>query len=361
MYPRLVINLTKLRHNAGALVRLCAQHGITDLGFVTKVFTADEAMVRVLAQSGCRYLADSRVENLRSCAGAGKERILLRLTMPSQAEDVVDAAEISFQSEERTLSALNEAAKKAGKNHRVVLMIDLGDLREGIIFRDREKIFSAVDLIEAAPNLTLYGAAFNLTCYGSVLPTVTNLTAFMEIVEAIEARIGRRLSLISGGNSSSLTLMDRGEMPPRVNNLRLGEALVLGRETAYGQDLPGLYQDVVTLEAEIVEVQTKPSHPIGEIGVNAFGESIVYEDIGDRRRAIAAVGRQDMDCDTLTPLRPGVSVIGASSDHLILDVTDCAEPAEVGQILSFRMTYGGLLRGFTSRYVDRSYETGGAS
>ena len=141
----------------------------------------------------------------------------------------------------------------------------------------------------------LYGAAFNVTCYGSVLPTEENLGVFMGIVEQIEARIGRKLELISGGNSSSIKLMEDGGLPARVNNLRLGEALILGRETAYEQDLEGMYQDAVILEAEVVEVQTKPSHPVGELGVNAFGEKMTYEDIGDRRRAICAIGRQDMD------------------------------------------------------------------
>jgi predicted amino acid racemase len=145
-------------------------------------------------------------------------------------------------------------------------------------------------------------------------------------------------------------------MPGRVNNLRLGEALVLGRETAYGADLDGMYGDAVRLEAEVVEVQVKPSYPIGEIGVNAFGERGSYTDIGPRRRAIAAIGRQDMDCDSLRPALAGVTVVGSSSDHLILDVTDCEKPVEVGDALSFTMTYGGLLRGFTSGYVGRSYE-----
>lgn len=355
MYPRLVIDLKKLGHNADTLCRICGERGVTDLAFVTKVFTADPEMVRVLAQSPCRYLADSRVENLRSYAGAGKERILLRVAMPSEAEAVVACAEISFQSEERTLRALDDAAGRAGKDHKVVLMIDLGDLREGIFFRNREEIMAVVDLVEASAHLTLFGAAFNVTCYGSVLPTEENLGWFMELVEAIEARIGRKLELISGGNSSSITLLRSGKMPARVNNLRLGEALVLGRETAYEQDIPELCQAPVILEAEVVEAKVKPSHPVGELGVNAFGEKMTYEDIGDRRRAICAIGRQDMDCDNLTPLQSGVRVVGASSDHLILDVTDCGRTVEVGDVLSFRMSYGALLRGFTSKYVSRAF------
>lgn len=355
MYPRLVIDLEKLRHNAEVLCRLAGERGVSDLAFVTKVFCADERMVRVLAGSPCRYLADSRIENLKRCGGLGKDRILLRLPMPSQTDEVVQNAEISFNSEPATLRALSAAAKRAGKIHRVVLMIDLGDLREGVFFQNTGLIFQTVSEIEADPNLELFGTAFNLTCYGSVLPSVDNLSTFLEITRRIEAGLGRSLPFVSGGNSSSIPLLLSGRMPEGINNLRLGEALIRGRETAYGRSIEGMEQDAVILEAELVEVQTKPSYPIGEIGVNAFGERGSYTDIGPRRRAIAAIGRQDMDCGGLTPLTPGMTVVGASSDHLILDVTDCAGVPAVGGTAAFTMDYAGLLRGFTSQYVHRAY------
>lgn len=355
MYPRLLIDLGKLRHNGEALCRLAAERGVADLAFVTKVFCADGEIARTLAETPCRYLADSRIENLEKLAGLGKDRILLRLPMPSQAEAVVRSAEISFNSEPATLRALSAAAEKAGKIHRVVLMIDLGDLREGIFFENREAIFAAAEQVEADPWLELLGAAFNLTCYGSVLPSVENLSVFLGLVREMEERIGRRLSFVSGGNSSSLPLLLSGEMPEGVTNLRLGEAVALGRETAYGQALEGLFQDAVCLEAELVEVQTKPSYPVGEIGVNAFGERGSYVDLGPRRRAIAAIGRQDMECGGLRPMIPGVTIVGASSDHLILDITQSSQALAVGDVVPFALDYGGLLRGFTSPYVQRAY------
>ena len=355
MRPQLVIDLDKLRHNANTLCRAAKERGVTDLAFVTKSFCADPEMVRVLSSSPCRFLADSRVENLAKYENMGKERILLRLPMPSQAEEVVRCAEISFNSESVTLRALSAAARKRCAVHKVILMIDLGDLREGIIYKGIQRILHTAEEIESNDYLELFGAAFNLTCYGSVLPTTENLEVFLSVVRQIEAAVGRHLPFISGGNSSSIPLFLSGKMPPRINNLRLGESLVLGRETAYGQKIPGLYQDVVTLEAEVVEVQTKPSFPVGEIGVNAFGERMTYTDIGLRRRAIAAIGRQDMECGGLSALMPGITVVGASSDHLILDVTDCEQPVRVGDVLEFSMGSAGLLRGFTSQYVGRSY------
>ena len=355
MYPRLNINLDKLKHNANRLCRMAQDRGINDIAFVTKVFCADTEMVNALSETPCRYLADSRIENLAKYPDTDKLRILLRLPMPSQAEAVVRFSDISFNSETKTLSALSCAAKKMGKQHKVVLMIDMGDLREGVFFKEEDRILELADYVEKDPHIILYGTAFNLTCYGSVLPTQENLTQFLNITEKIEERIGRKLEFISGGNSSSVSCLLLNGADLAFNNLRLGEALVLGRETAYGQDLDGMYQDVVTLEAELIEVQDKPSYPIGRIGVNAFGEKAEYTDLGVRRRAIAAIGRQDMDCGGLVPLDPGVTVVGASSDHLILDITDSDESLHVGNTVRFKMDYAGVLRGFTSRYVNRAY------
>lgn len=355
MYPRLNIDLAKLKHNANTLCKMAKKQGIDDLAFVTKVFCADTEMVKTLSETSCRYLADSRIENLKNYPDTGKLKILLRLPMLSQVEDVVRFSDISFNSEKATLCALSAAAEKIDKQHKVVLMIDMGDLREGIFFEKEDEILQLAEFVENDPHLTLYGTAFNLTCYGSVLPTKENLTQFLKITKKIEDRIGRKLDFISGGNSSSvsLLLLDGTNLP--FNNLRLGEALVLGRETAYEQNLDGLYQDVVTLEAELVEVQDKPSYPIGEIGVNAFGERLEYTDLGIRRRAIAAIGRQDMDCDGLIPLDPGITVVGASSDHLILDITDCQESLQIGDTVQFKLNYGCMLRGFTSSYLKRVY------
>ena len=353
MYPRLRIDLAKLRHNGAKLCELAAESGLHDLAFVTKVFCARPEMIRTLETLPNPYLADSRVENLASYPQTKKEKILLRLPMLSQCAQVVEHADISFCSEGETLAALNEAAKAAGKRHKVVLMVDMGDLREGVFFRQKEALLVLAKQAEAASHLTLHGLAFNVTCYGSVIPTEQTLADFRAIAAWVENALGRKLDFLSCGNSSSVYLLGQADFSG-YNNLRLGESLLLGRETAFGADLPGLHQDVVTLECEVVEVQRKPSYPIGKIGVNAFGQTVEYTDRGERLRAIAAVGQQDVDCGGLTPLTGGMEVIGASSDHLLLDVTKC--PVKVGDIVRFRVDYSAALRDFTSPYVKKVCE-----
>lgn len=350
MHPRLCIDLQKLRHNGEKLCEMAAKAGLTDLAFVTKSFCALPEMVAALEGLPCPYLADSRVENLANYPTTCKQKILLRLPMLSQADEVVKHAHISFCSEAVVLSALDQAAGEQGKAHKVVLMVDMGDLREGVFFRDEEGLLALAAQAEKAENLILHGMAFNVTCYGSVIPTQQTLDDFRGLVDKVEAALGRKLDFVSCGNSSSVYLLDKADFTG-FNNLRLGESLLLGRETAYGADLPGLYQDVVTLEAEVVEVQKKPSYPIGKIGVNAFGQTVEYVDRGEQLRAIAAVGQQDIDCGGLTPLLEGMEVIGASSDHLLVDVTKY--PVKVGDVLRFKVDYSAALRAFTSPYVKK--------
>ena len=127
------------------------------------------------------------------------------------------------------------------------------------------------------------------------------------------------------------------------------------RDTATGRPVEGLNTDCFVLEAEIVELKTKPSKPIGRSGPNAFGEYLEYPDRGIMKRAILGIGRQDVTVDGLTPVDPDVEIIGASSDHLIVNLTECSTDYKVGDIVRFIPDYGALLHLFTSKYVDRCY------
>ena len=161
--------------------------------------------------------------------------------------------------------------------------------------------------------------------------------------------------MISGGNSSSIYLIDKGELPEGINNLRLGEAFILGNDTAYETKLPGTVDDTLILKAQIVELKEKPSLPIGEVGVDAFGEKPYYEDRGIMQRAIIAIGKQDADLGSMTPCDERIEIMGGSSDHIILDVTKCADDYKVGDVVEFKLGYGGLLKAATSAYVEREY------
>ncbi len=305
------------------------------------------------------YLADSRVQNIATYADIahehGKRTVLIRIPMYAEVEDVVKYVDVAFNSEVSTIRMLNEAAARAGKVQDVVLMIDLGDLREGFFFENQELIDAAVEEILAMENVSLYGVAVNLTCYGAIIPKNDNLSKLVEIAKHIEDKFGVNLQMVSGGNSSSLYLIDKGELPEGINNLRPGDAFLLGNETAYITKVPGTCADAVTLEAQIVELKEKPSMPIGEMGLDAFGEKPEYEDKGLMQRAIIAIGKQDTDIGTMYSVDPQIEILGASSDHMLLDVTHCDKEYRVGDVVKFELGYGALLKLATSQYVDRTY------
>ncbi len=360
MYPRLVVDLKKLEGNLEAVADITKKKAGCSLMIVTKGLCADPEMVKLLGESPeVDFVADSRVKNIATYAdyirSKGKKTVLLRIPMASEVSDVIKYVDLSFNSEIETMRLLNQEAEKQGKTHNVLLMIDLGDLREGIFFKDEEKIYATVEEILKLKNLKLYGVGVNLTCYGAIIPKPENLSQLVSWKEKLENRFDIRLEMISGGNSSSIYLARDGQLPEGINNLRLGEAFLLGNDTAYETKLPGTTDTTLTLEAQIVELQEKPSLPIGEVGVDAFGQKPYYEDRGIIKRAIIAIGKQDTDLGSMTPMDPDIDILGGSSDHTILDVTKSKNSYKLGDIVSFTLGYGGMLKTATSSYVERIY------
>lgn len=351
MYPRLLIDREKYRHNVQQLKQKC-HHANLSMMAVTKSFCALQGLVDVLNEEKVSYIADSRLENLKIMQTTSS-KVILRITSQHEIEDVLRYTDISFQSELPTIQALNRAAKSKNMTHKIVLMIDVGDLREGHFYKD--DITPLLKGIQACENLILIGLATNLTCYGGVIPTPETLQKFVRLVEQIEHILSRSLQLISGGNSSHIHLLETAMNVPKINNLRLGEALILGRETAYGKALDYLYQDVVILEADLIEVKYKPSFPEGQIGMDAFGATPSIEDVGYHWRGIIALGRQDVDYHQLIPVDENIRLLGSSSDHIILDLTHTKTAYQVGDVLRFRLTYGSLLSAMTSPYVRKVY------
>ncbi|KAB3537306.1 alanine/ornithine racemase family PLP-dependent enzyme [Alkaliphilus pronyensis] len=352
MNPRIDINLAKLKYNSNLIVEKANRFSI-DVAAVTKGFCGNPVIAEAIAEGGVKYLADSRLENLLKMQHIKLEKILLRLPMLSQVKEVVKYADISLNSELETIVALNEAAKEQNKTHKIILMLDLGDLREGIF--DEKELDAVIKYLLKLNNIDLVGIGTNLTCFGGVIPTKENLGELINSAKRVEETMGKPLDIISGGNSSSFYLINNSEIPPEVNHLRFGEAILLGTESTYGRDIPEAYQDTFKLVAEIIEIKTKPSVPIGEIGRDAFGNVPTFEDKGLMKRAILAVGKQDISTHTIIPCDKEAEVLGGSSDHLLMDLTHCKKDYRVGDEMIFNLTYGSMLALMTSEYVHKNY------
>ncbi|MBO4235690.1 MAG: alanine/ornithine racemase family PLP-dependent enzyme [Firmicutes bacterium] len=368
-YPRVIIDLKKLENNIEQIVRVAKREaGCTTLALVTKGHCADAEIVKLIAKNpDVDYLADSRIENIKkyydalgtSASGklnGGKKTMMLRIPMQSELADIVKYIDLCQISEIETIKLLNREAASAGKVQDILLMIDMGDLREGLIFTDRERIHEVVSEILKLANISLRGISVNMNCYGAIIPKEDNLSEFVSIARETEEKHGISLDVISGGNSGTIYLAEAGKLPIGITNLRIGEGYLQGTESSYAGNVSGADQDAFVLEAEIVEVQTKPSLPIGESGLDAFGHAPYYEDKGDMKRAIIAVGKQDTELDSMTPLDAKIGIMGGSSDHIIIDITNCDKEYDVGDAVKFRLGYSGMLRAMTSEYVAKTYK-----
>lgn len=344
--PRIEINLTKVQQNARSLVTRLAAQGISVTG-VTKATLGSPEIARAFLSGGVLGLGDSRVSNLkRMQQGNIKTRFLLtRSPMLSEVDAVVRYSNSSLNSELSTINRLSGAAQKIGRCHGIILMVEMGDLREGILPLNLPESARAV---VALPNVQLEGIGCNLACYGGVQPDAAKMAELSALAEMLEQHTGVDLSVISGGNSANLAWALSNAGCGRINNLRLGESILLGRETLARQAIDGLHTDAFTIVAEVIESKIKPSKPYGHVGQAAFGQPDTPLDRGDICRSILAIGRQDCDSDGLSP-PSGVKILGASSDHLIVE-TD-SEPLAIGSEIAFQPNYSALLSAMTSAFV----------
>ena len=355
-YPMLEFNLKKLYNNTKIVTKLCEDNGIKVAGII-KGFGGIAEGAEEMVKGGCYQIGSSRIEQLKALKDRGFDMplLLVRIPMMCESEDVVKYSDISLVSEKETLNLLNKEAKAQNKIYGVVLMYDLGDLREGVFYK--EELIRLAEYVEyESDNLYLEGIGSNLSCYGSVAPTTENLSQLAEAATEIEEKLNRKLNIISGGGTTTLPLLVRGGVPKKINHIRIGEGINNTQDLPlyWDTNIEGLDPDVFVLKAQIVEINEKPTHPIGQLMVNAFGDLPHYEDRGIRKRAIIALGNQDLgDSSRLVPKDKNMIVLGASSDHTILDIHDCKTEYKLGDIIEFNILYQAMLMTTLSDYVHK--------
>lgn len=346
----LTIDLGKIAANTRDVVRAL---GGVEVVAVTKCTCGSPEVGKAMLAGGAVALGESRHANAERhrAAGVTAPIWLLRAPAPELAAETVRLFDLSLASELETCAALDAAGATLGRLHQVLVMVDLGDLREGILPAD---LPAFVDAVEALDHVDLAGIGVNLTCYGAIMPDERNMTELVELAHATEERVGRRL-LVGGGNSGSIGMIASGRMPAGITTLRVGETILHGVDTLTREPILGLHTDAFELSAPVIECKVKPSMPRGTVAQDAYGNRPSFEDRGQRRRAICALGRQDVMAEWITPLDAGVEILGASSDHLICDVEEMAAAPRLGQALRFRPNYAATVQLFTSPYVHKVF------
>ena len=354
-YPELVIDLDKLKENYKQIKKLCKDIKIAG---VIKGCTGIPEVAQLLDKEHVDFIASSRIEQLKPLKSKVTcPLMMIRIPMLSEVEEIVKYTDISLNSELEVLKALDKEAKRQNKIHEVILMKDLGDLREGF-YKEEDIIEAALFVENDLDNLVLAGIGTNLGCYGAIVATKEKLEELVRVAEHIENKIDRKLKYISGGATTSIPRLIEGNMPERINMLRIGEGILLARDlkNLWGYDIENMNQDVFTLRCEVIEVKDKPTYPVGKIFVDAFGNKPTYEDKGIRRRALLAIGKVDYAfSEDLVPKNNKIKIIGASSDHTIIDVED-DENIKVGDILEFNLTYSTLVYVSNSQNIKKVFK-----
>ncbi len=347
--PSVVIDLDIIAENTR---RVAARlEGRVAVFGVTKAACGSPLVARAMLRGGAAGLADSRLDNVQRMRNSGITAPVMMLRIPSvsEAPEVVRLCDMSLNSEAAVLDALARAAEEQGVVHDVILMLEMGDRREGV---PPEELIPLAATAMAEPSLRLAGIGANFMCASGVMPTRGKLEKLCNLADALEQRFGTRLDWVSGGNSSNLALMETEAMPERINMLRIGSTILRAENSFTGGTLAGFDDGAFTLEAELVEIKAKHSLPDGETGPDAFGNRVVFEDRGVRLRGIVNLGRVDMRPEGLKPRHRHVEIVTASSDHLIVDIT-AAKKFAVGDTMRFEMDYGALVQAMLSPYVDK--------
>lgn len=344
--PRLEIDLEKIAQNAHTLSKYYSTKGISIIG-VCKALCGDPVVARILLSSGINTLGDSRIKNIKRMRRDGIKAplVLIRTPLKSELKEVIQYCQISHNTEYSIIQVLSELSLKRNEVHKIILMVELGDLREGILPNELPAI---VDRIKKLKGVKIVGLGSNLACYGGIELTDSNMGKLSDLTTEVEFQLGYKLTYVSGGNSANYQWSLTTDDNDRINYLRLGEAILLGDDPLTRKPIPHLHTDVFTLIAEVIESGIKPSIPTGKQHQNAFGDYTRFKDNGPVRRAILGIGQQDVEVSGLKS-RMDYEILGASSDHLIVNTQN--KIIKIGEELKFDVNYAALLAATTSPFV----------
>ena len=348
MYPKVKVNIKGINENIKKVKKLCNKNNIK-LNVVLKVLSGNVDIVNEIDFSNVDSISDSRIDNLKKYKNIKKEKWLIRIPSFSEIKDTIKYSDVSFNSSLDTIKLLNEEAIKQKKKHKIILMYELGDLREGV---DYSVLSMLVGEVKKLSNIIIYGIGANLTCYGGIEPTLDNTDELYDVKSAIEYENEIKFDIVTGANSSSYKLLSNGDLAGKMNYVRFGESIFLGMIPGYYEKIKDLNQDNFIIEAQIVELEEKPSVPKGNILKNSFGDTPEFVDKGYRVKALVNIGKQDTGLG-LKPNDKDIIILDGSSDYLLLDVTDSKNNYKLGDILKFIPDYESLLKVMTSSYVKK--------
>ncbi len=349
------IQLEKIRHNAAVIRGICRQAHLQPV-WITKGCNAFPPILDVLAEDGRDMLGDVSQASLERARGAFSGRLMMaQLPDKGRVPGILPFSDVWLVSAPVHAQTIAAAARQLDKRQDLILMVDVGNRREGVMPGQVTAIAEAIRRIEA---VSLTGLGTSVGCYGGYRAGRTDMEQLVAVARQAETDLKCRFEVLSAGSGTMLLdLATRGDMPPRINQLRIGAAVLVGEIPPTKTALPDLYQDAFIFRGEVLETAPKPSMPACSTGVDAFGRKIVFEDLGLRQLSLLNFGLLDVDSYDLTPLDKGLRILGATSNYTLCDTTRCERSLEIGDTLDFRMAYSAMARAMASERVAKVAHT----
>lgn len=348
----------KLQENYNYLDQLFKERDIS-WGVVSKLLCGNVIYLEELIRLGVTEIHDSRISNLKKIKKLNPSIQTVYIKPPSKRniEKIVKYADISFNTEIYTIQLLSDEAKRQNKTHGIIIMIEMGDLREGVL---GEELLSFYEQVFSLPNIEIRGIGTNLNCLSGVMPTQDKLIQLSLYKQLIEAKFNVVIPWVSGGTSVAVPLLLKNARPMAVNHFRIGEALFFAKNLFTGETFENMHNDVFKLYAEIIEITEKPNNPIGELGENVAGNTYEIDENVDLSetslRAILDFGLLDMQPQYLNPTDESVTIIDSSSDMTVIDISNSKNKYNVGDLVSFDLQYMGALYLLNSDYIEKVVE-----
>ncbi|MCW2118826.1 alanine/ornithine racemase family PLP-dependent enzyme [Flavobacterium sp. 7A] len=346
----------KLQENYAFLDNIFSSRNI-DWGVVTKLLCGNTIYIQEIIALGVTEMHDSRVSNLKKIKKLNPNIQTVYIKPPAKRsiERIVRYADVSFNTEKYTIQLLSEEAQRQNKIHKIIIMIEMGDLREGVMGEELVQFYG--DILKL-PNIEIRGIGTNLNCLSGVMPTQDKLIQLSLYKQLIEAKFDISIPWVSGGTSVAVPLILKNARPMAVNHFRIGEALFFGKDLFTGLTMEGMHNDVFKLFAEIIEITEKPDTPTGELGENVAGHAFTVADDVDfsttSLRAILDIGLLDMQPQYLQADDEKITIVDASSDMLVIDISNSDTNYKIGDLVSFKIQYMGALYLLNSDYIEKS-------
>jgi predicted amino acid racemase len=347
----------KLEHNYRFLDELFKKNGI-EWGVTTKLLCGYEEYLNEVIALGPKEILDSRVSNLKAIKKVNSDVRTGYIKPPPKESinEIIEFADVSYNTELSTIKMLSKEAVRQKKHHDIIIMIEMGDLREGVM---REELLHFYEQIFELPNISVVGLGTNLNCLHGVMPSKDKLIQLSLYKQLIELKFKKDIPFVSGGTTVTIPLLLKGEVPKGINHFRVGEGLFFGIDLFTNKTIEGMESGVLELYTQIIELTEKPMVPSGELGTNPQGEkSVLDESLYGKThyRAIIDIGYLDINPDFLIAVNREIKIVDASSDMLVLDVGENDLNYKVGDIIRFQLKYMGALGLMNSNYIEKRVE-----